>query len=480
MAARACLFKNNRLVRNFVEVFFMVMRVGQDIGNYRLLAEISHGEFAIIYQAAHRILTNRFVAFKLLYTARLPAQGDQEDFFREARVLAALQHPHILPLIDANIYEGFPYIITEFAAHGSLRNRLNRRPTAPLSVDEALLVLRQVGEALHFAHQHNIVHSDVKPENILFHANAQAVLADFDIARVLSRTNAAAQSLGGTAAYMSPEQFQGKVRKESDQYALACIAYELLTGKRPFRGEDQAALMHAHLYEQPPAPSQLHGSLSSQVDAVIFKALAKKYTDRYRDIPGFLAALNSAIEAGKPRKWSPLVLKSAAATRENDSTIYYDKTEISIPEDEALAPETDHTAPVASKRRATKAVAAEKTATPRRVRATPAKAKTAQRKQADPTEEKKPAVKRSTSKAKTKPATSEAVSVDTLSSEKKVVRKKRPASVARKTSVDEPQAKTPVRKARNTKKKAEDTPAKSPVAKKRTTRAKKEGTAHTP
>jgi serine/threonine protein kinase len=455
----------------------MVMRVGQDIGNYRLLAEISHGEFAIIYQAAHRILTNRFVAFKLLYTAQLPAQGDQEDFFREARVLAELQHPHILPLIDANIYEGFPYIITEFAAHGSLRNRLNRRPTAPLSVDEGLLVLRQVGEALHFAHQHNIVHGDVKPENILFHANTQAVLADFDIARVLSRANAAAQSLGGTAAYMSPEQFQGKVRKESDQYALACIAYELLTGKRPFRGDDQAALMHAHLYEQPSAPSQIHSGLSAQVDAVILKAMAKKYTDRYRNIPDFLAALNTAIEAGKPHKWSPLVLKSTAATRESDSTIYYEKTEISIPE-EVIAPETGHAAPVARKRRTTKATAAEKTAAPQRVRATPVRAKTAQRKQADPTEEKKPAVKRSTSKAKTKPAISEASEVN-ASAEKKVVRKKRPVSVARKITADEPQAKTPVRKARTTKK-AEDTPTKSPVAKKRTTRAKKEGTANTP
>lgn len=455
----------------------MVMRVGQDIGNYRILAEISHGEFAIIYQAAHRILTNRFVALKLLYTARLPVQGDQEDFFREARVLAELQHPHILPLVDANIYEGLPYIITEFAAQGSLRNRLNRRPNAPLPVDETLLILRQVGEALHFAHQHNIVHSDVKPENILFHSSTQAVMADFDIARVLSRANVAAQSLGGTAAYMSPEQFQGKVRKESDQYALACIAYELLTGKRPFRGEDQAALMHAHLYEQPPAPTQLHPSLPSQVDAVIFKALAKKYTARYKDIPGFLTALNTAIEAAKPRQWSPLVLKSTVAKKEDDAAIYYEKTEISTPEDEGVIPETGHAAPAAKKRRTTKA-AAEKTTPARRVRATPARAKTTPSKKADSAEEKKPAVKRSTSKAKTKPATSENVEADTLSAEKKVVQKKRPASVSRKTTADEPPTKAPARKARTTKK-AEDTPAKPPVARKRTTRAKKEDMTNT-
>ncbi len=455
----------------------MVMRVGQDIGNYRLLAEISHGEFAIIYQAAHHILTNRFVALKLLYTAHLPAQGDQEDFFREARVLTELQHPHILPLIDANVYEEFPYIITEFAAHGSLRNRLNRRPTAPLPVDEALLVLRQMGEALHFAHQHNIVHSDVKPENILFHTNAHAVLADFDIARVLSRTNVAAQSLGGTAAYMSPEQFQGKVRKESDQYALACIAYELLTGKRPFRGEDQAALMHAHLYEQAPAPSQLHSGLSSQVDAVIFKAMAKKYTDRYKDIPGFFTALNSALETSKPQQWSPLFLKSTATVKKNNSTIYYEKTEINAPEDDVLTPETGHAAPVVRKRRTTKAVVVETTPSPRRTKATPAKASSSRpvaKKQADATGEKKP-VRKSTSKAKTKPPASEAVEQNALPSTKKVVSKKRAPTAVKKTAADEPHTKTPARKSRTIKKKSDETPVTAPAPKKRMTRAKKEG-----
>src|SRR5690242_16799487 len=216
----------------------MVMSVGQDVGSYRLMAEISHGRYANVYQAVHRILSSRVVALKLLYTAQLHNEDDQEEFFREARILAELQHPHILPLVDADIYEGFPYIMTEFATHGSLRSRLNRQPSAPLPVGEALSVLKQVGEALHFAHQHNVVHCDVKPENILFRSNDEAMMADFDIARVLSRANSAVRSPGGTSAYMAPEQFQGKVRKESDQYALGCIAYELLTGRRPFSGED--------------------------------------------------------------------------------------------------------------------------------------------------------------------------------------------------------------------------------------------------
>jgi DNA-binding protein HU-beta len=206
--------------------------------------------------------------------------------------------------------------------------------------------------------------------------------------------------------------------------------------------------------------------------------MAKKYTGRYRDIPSFLAALNTTIEAGKPRQWSPLVLKSTVAGRESDAAIYYEKTEISAPEDEGVAPETGHAAPVARKRRTTKAVTAEKTTPARRVRATPARTKTAPKKQADPTEEEKPAIKRSTSKARTKPAASKSVEADVLAAEKKVTRKKRTASVARKTSADESETKAPARKARTTKK-SEDTTAKPPAARKRTTRARKAGTTNT-
>src|SRR5436305_10003640 len=142
------------------------------------------------------------------------------------------------------------------------------------------------------------------------------MMGDFDIARVLRRANAAVRSPGGTSADMAPEQFQGRVRKESDQYALGCIAYELLTGRRPFSGEDQEALMHAHLYEKALAPTQVNARLSAGMDEVVLRAMAKKYSERYEDIPGFLEALSVAAEMRSPHGRSPLVLKDAVASRE--------------------------------------------------------------------------------------------------------------------------------------------------------------------
>ncbi|GHO41861.1 hypothetical protein KSX_00240 [Ktedonospora formicarum] len=426
----------------------MIMRVGQDIGNYRLLAEISHGESAIIYQAVHRILTTRLVALKVLYTAHFSVESDQEDFFREAYVLAKLEHPHILPLIDANIYAGLPYIITEFAAHGSLRSKLNRRPASSWSMDETLVVLRQVGEALHFAHQQNIVHSDIKPENILFRTEKQTVLADFDIARVLSRGNAAVQSLGGTFAYMAPEQFHGKVRKESDQYALGCLTYELLTGRRPYRGEDQSTWMHAHLYERPLAPTQVHASLSPQVDEIIFKAIAKKYSDRYKDIPSFLEALTTALQSRRPSLQAPFILKDPMSRGERDSAIYNEKTEIVTPEDEGPIPAASR------KRRTTKATTTEKAGSSKAVRTASVKAKVireVERKKADPTEEKKP-TRKSASLAKTTQKNSDTVKAEMLPPEKKAIRKKDPASKSRKTSVGEKQTKATAGRVSATKK----------------------------
>lgn len=471
----------------------MVMSVGQDVGSYRLVAEISRGRYAMVYQAVHRILSSRVVALKLLYTAQLHGEDDQEDFFREARILAELQHPHILPLVDADIYEGIPYIMTEFATHGSLRSRLNRQPAVPLPVGEALSVLKQVGEALHFAHQHNVVHCDVKPENILFRANDEAVMADFDIARVLSRANTAVRSPGGTAAYMAPEQFHGKVRKESDQYALGCIAYELLTGRRPFSGEDQDALVHAHLYEQPLAPTQVNGKLPGGMDGVILRALAKKYAERYEDIPGFLEALSAAAEVKGSHVAHvrvPLVLKDAAARRGKDVDIYYEETELNAAEGEVTAVGKGRAATAASRRRTTKAAAGEKAVASRKGR-TAAKSggagKAASKKEteAEAGEAKKP-VRRTASSARGRKVAGETVESGEVAAEKKVAGRKRAETVARKSAGGEKveighdgaaaAGEVGVRKVRVVKK-ADSTHVKSEVVKKRVGSGGKRGVA---
>ncbi len=309
----------------------MILRVGQQVGSYRIVAEISHGAYAYIYQASHIILTNRMVALKLLHTTQMNSEADHESFFQEARILEQLKHPHILSVIDANIYEKFPYTVTEFAAGGSLRDRIRRQHTHAFPLDDTMTILEQVAQALHFAHQHKIVHCDLKPENILFHAKNDVCIADFDIARVLQRANAQAVGVGGTPAYMAPEQFQGKVRRESDQYALGCIAYELMTGKRPFKGDDFDSLMQEHLHTDPLSPTQLNPALPHHIEQAILKALSKKPTNRYVDINAFIQACDIAQDALVPssgvKKQPPqLFLRESGRRTKKNGEIYSEKT----------------------------------------------------------------------------------------------------------------------------------------------------------
>jgi serine/threonine protein kinase len=318
----------------------MELKVGQQIGSYRIVQEIAHGQYAFIYKASHIILTSRIVALKFLYTVRIRSEEEYAQFFQEARILEQLQHPHILPVIDTNVYEQHPYTITEFAVHGSLRDRLRKQKGQALPFAEALEILRQIGEGLEFAHEHKVVHSDIKPENILFNASNSARISDFDIARSLQRVNTQASSLGGTPSYMAPEQFQGKVRKESDQYALGCIAYELFTGKRAFKEEDLTTLSQAHLHTEPQPPSQLNAEISQGIDRAILKALAKKYIERFESVAAFIQALSSALmeEKGHVGPGGHLVLKGERRQKAGEEEIYYEKTLVGEEKDEGEDP----------------------------------------------------------------------------------------------------------------------------------------------
>jgi serine/threonine protein kinase len=200
--------------------------IGKEIGNYRLVKEIASGSYGTVYQAQHIIFDERpLVALKLLYTA-FRSPKDRAQFIQEAQVLNKLKHPHILRILDAGFHNSVPYLVTDYASGGSLRERLDRQAGKPLPVEEALTILTQIGQALHAAHQQTIVHRDLKPENILFNEKGEALLADFGLAVILSTKRTKEIGRGGTPAYMAPEQFEGMISTKSDQYALGCIAYE--------------------------------------------------------------------------------------------------------------------------------------------------------------------------------------------------------------------------------------------------------------
>ncbi len=208
--------------------------IGKQIKSYTILHKLGNGGFACVYLARNDL--NELVAIKLLNPKYNKSEGRQL-FLQEAQFLQELKHQqYILPILDYGENENTPYIIVEYTPGGTLRERINN--CRPIAIDDALTILMQVGEAIHIAHQHRIVHSDLKPENILFNARNEALLADFGLATSLSTASFKHVDSAGTPRYMAPEQFHGNVSKESDQYCLACIAYELVTGRPPFIEKD--------------------------------------------------------------------------------------------------------------------------------------------------------------------------------------------------------------------------------------------------
>src|SRR5258708_4157434 len=279
------------------EVWDMDQRIGTQLGNYRIVEVIAKGAYGIVYRAEH-VYLGHSVAIKFIHTY-LNTPQQQESFKQEAQTLVRLKHLNIVRLLDFGVDEDTPYLVSEYAPGGSLRSYLAQQPSQPLPLRVARHILAQVGRALVYIHSQRIVHRDLKPENILFDRDGKALLADFGIARVkrtlgTSGTSSAGNLMGlGTPPYMAPEQFtaKGEPLPESDQYALGCIAYELLTGQLSFTADNAGAYGYLHMYEPPPSPLLLNRALSQRVEQAILTALAKDPADRHPDVETFLTAL---------------------------------------------------------------------------------------------------------------------------------------------------------------------------------------------
>src|SRR6266849_10261780 len=272
--------------------------IGKQLGSYRLVAEIDSGFYGSVYKGQHLIFEDEpIVAIKVLY-AQLASSEESDQFIREARLLKKLKHPFILPILDASIPDGVAYVITEYASRGSLRDLIKRQSNRPFPLEEALTLLSQIGQALHHAHQQYIVHRDIKPANVLFNGRGEALLADFGIAAVLWKAGTMQLGQYGTPAYMAPEQFEGFASTKSDQYALGCSAYELVTGRKPFNVEDvlMEAMWYQHAKCDPTPPTQLNPLLPLHIEQAILKAMAKERTNRHADVSAFLAALQKSVQ----------------------------------------------------------------------------------------------------------------------------------------------------------------------------------------
>src|SRR5713101_3349996 len=207
----------------------MADRTGQQLGNYRLVRLLGQGGFAEVYLGEHIHLGTE-AAIKLLHTQL--ASEDMDAFRNEARTIARLIHPHIVRVFDFGIEGETPFLVMDYAAAGTVRKRHPKGVALPLPT--ILAYIKQTTSALQYAHDEHYTHRDIKPENLLIGRHQEILLSDFGIALITQTSRSQSmQDVAGTASYMAPEQFQGKPRPASDQYALAVIVYEWLTGTCP-------------------------------------------------------------------------------------------------------------------------------------------------------------------------------------------------------------------------------------------------------
>ena len=212
----------------------MADRVGQQFGNYRLVAPLGQGGYAEVYLGQHVRLTLQ-AAIKVLHTHLTGSEA--EHFYQEAETIARLAHPSIIRVFDFNVQDGTPFLVMDYAPHGSLRQRYPRGSLVPLP--QIISCVKQMAAALQYAHDKKFIHRDVKPENMLIGQQQEVLLSDFGIATIAHSTSslsAGAEGTSGTLAYMAPEQIEGHPRPASDQYALGVVVYEWLCGERPFEG----------------------------------------------------------------------------------------------------------------------------------------------------------------------------------------------------------------------------------------------------
>jgi eukaryotic-like serine/threonine-protein kinase len=260
---------------------------------------IGHGGMGKIYLARDREL-GRQVAIKLLDERFADDESLRRRFQREALTAARLSgQAHVVTIFDVGEWRGRPFIVMEYLPGGTLADRARKRP---VDRGQALGWLAQAATALDAAHAEGIVHRDVKPPNLLFDARGELQVVDFGIARAVDDTigMTAAGTILGTAGYLSPEQARGEpASPASDRYALAVVAYELLTGGRPFEGGSATAEAAAHIHTPVPPASERGVGLPPAVDAVFERALAKSAEDRYGSAADFVAALSSAL---RPRE----------------------------------------------------------------------------------------------------------------------------------------------------------------------------------
>lgn len=265
-------------------------RVNSLVGNYRLVRLLGSGGFADVYLGEHQYLKTQ-AAIKVL-------QGsvnalEVQSFMQEAETVARLAHPNIVRVLEFGMDGASLYLVMDYAPGGTLQDRHPRGVILPVTA--VIPYIKQVAAALQHAHNHNLVHRDIKPANLLVGRQGEILLSDFGIAVVAHKTQSlSTQEVIGSVSYMAPEQIQGKPRLASDQYSLAIVVHEWLTGKLPFDGSNLVEIALRQISDSPPSLHARVPSISPGVERVVLKALAKDPHQRFPSVQAFADALELA------------------------------------------------------------------------------------------------------------------------------------------------------------------------------------------
>lgn len=285
--------------------------IGTRVGPYEIIEEIGKGGMATVYRA-YQPSVDRYVAIKVIHKAIAGDAGGLERFDREARLVARLEHPHLLPVYDYNAQHDPPYIVMRYLESGTLKDVLDQ--SGPLALRDIAYMMRQITSALDYAHRQGVIHRDIKPSNIMVDQDGNAFLMDFGIARIreggagLTQTGIAV----GTPGYMSPEQGMGDaIDHRSDIYALGVMLYQMATGKLPYASETPMGLILKHIQEPVPSARAANRDLPEGFDAIIARAMAKQREDRYQSGAELSEALTELVGATASAR-APQQLREAA------------------------------------------------------------------------------------------------------------------------------------------------------------------------
>jgi len=279
---------------------------GQHLGQYELLARIGKGSTSTIYKAYQSKL-DRFVAVKVLSPHVVDEEGFLERFTQEARAVAQLDHPNIVPVYDFDQIDDMTFIVFKYVEGGSLRSLMTAQP---IELSVAVDIATQLGLALGYAHKRGVIHRDVKPSNVLIGEGRWAMLTDFGLAKILgSGQHLTKSGVGmGTPDYISPEQAQGLPSdSRSDLYSLGVTLYEMVSGRVPFQADSSMGVVVKHITQPPPSPCEFSPNLPTPVEQVILRALEKDPDKRFQSAEAMIAALMRAAGSvsEQPVKPSP-------------------------------------------------------------------------------------------------------------------------------------------------------------------------------